>query len=80
MTGRTVTARHGWRAFPAPRQELSLAAGARWCPVHGRAECGKHRHGGVICHGLAVTGTAACRMHLGVRPDSIRGVRPGGAP
>lgn len=36
-----------------------------WCPEHGRLECTHPRHGGRTCHGSAVRGTAACRMHLG---------------
>jgi hypothetical protein len=38
---------------------------ARWCEQHGRLECAKRKHGGGQCHGRAITGTDACRFHVG---------------
>lgn len=44
----------------------------RWCPDHNRAECTRPAHGGRTCHGSAVRGTAACRMHLGKTVEATR--------
>ncbi|GAA2990494.1 hypothetical protein GCM10017559_08140 [Streptosporangium longisporum] len=41
----------------------------RWCPEHGMQECTKKRKGGAVCHGAAITGLDACRMHAGQRLD-----------
>lgn len=41
----------------------------RWCPDHGMQECAKKRKGGAVCHGAAITGLDACRMHAGQRAD-----------
>lgn len=44
--------------------------GARWCEEHGQWECTKPRSKGRgECHGVAITGTDACRMHAGVPLD-----------
>lgn len=41
--------------------------GARWCDDHAMWECTKQRsRGRGECHGPAITGTNACRMHIGV--------------
>lgn len=41
--------------------------GARWCEEHGQWECTKPRSKGRgTCHGVAISGTDACRMHAGV--------------
>ncbi|MFF3443610.1 hypothetical protein [Streptosporangium sp. NPDC002721] len=32
-------------------------------------ECAKKRKGGAVCHGAAITGLDACRMHAGQRAD-----------
>lgn len=41
--------------------------GARWCEEHRQFECRKPRSKGRgECHGVAITGTDACRMHAGV--------------
>jgi hypothetical protein len=47
--------------------------GARWCEEHGQWECVKPRSKGRgTCHGVAVTGTDACRMHAGVSLEVAR--------
>lgn len=47
--------------------------GARWCDEHGQWECTKPRSKGRgTCHGVAITGTDACRMHVGVSLDVAR--------
>ena len=44
--------------------------GARWCTEHERYECTRSRSKGRgVCHGAAIDGTAACRMHAGVRSE-----------
>jgi hypothetical protein len=46
--------------------------GARWCddPKHNRLECAKGRtHGRGLCHGPAIRGTDACKIHGGIRRE-----------
>lgn len=44
--------------------------GARWCEDHNRLECAKQRRKGRgQCHQLAVRGTAACKIHVGMKVD-----------
>lgn len=42
---------------------------ARWCEHHNRLECVKNKHGHVQCHGIAIKGTNACKMHSGVKTE-----------
>ena len=44
----------------------------RWCPEHGKNECAKNRKGGGVCHGAAISGLDACRMHAGQRAEVAR--------
>jgi hypothetical protein len=38
----------------------------RWCEEHGSLECRRRtKRGSDVCHGLAIIGTATCRMHAG---------------
>jgi hypothetical protein len=47
--------------------------GARWCPDHGRLECTKNRSKGRgPCHGAAVRGLDACKIHAGVSTKVAR--------
>lgn len=48
------------------------ASEPRWCPEHNRAECTRLAHGGRTCHGSAVRGSPACRMHLGATVEQTR--------
>jgi hypothetical protein len=41
----------------------------RWCDQHSKQECAKQRKGGGLCHGAAITGLDACRMHAGQRVE-----------
>ena len=44
--------------------------GARWCEEHQRWECTKQRRKGRgPCHNVAIRGTNACRMHIGVKSE-----------
>jgi hypothetical protein len=41
--------------------------GARWCEQHRRLECTRQRHHGRgDCHGSAIRGLDACRLHSGL--------------
>ncbi|MER7131222.1 hypothetical protein [Streptosporangium saharense] len=44
----------------------------RWCLEHGKQECTKRRKRGGVCHGAAITGLDACRMHAGQRAEVAR--------
>lgn len=44
----------------------------RWCDQHSKQECAKRRKGGGVCHGPAISGLDACRMHAGQRADVAR--------
>jgi hypothetical protein len=49
--------------------------GARWCdlPEHNRLECTKsRRQGRGECHGPAIRGTDACKIHAGFKRDVAR--------
>lgn len=49
--------------------------GATWCDEHNRWECTKRvkaSRGGGRCHGPAIIGLDACRMHVGKRADLAR--------
>lgn len=49
-----------------PDIPVALAGGARWCDQHQRAECvSPRKHGRGECHGPAIKGTNACRLHCG---------------
>lgn len=60
-----------------PRTMVTMASkddpnpgGARWCEEHQRWECTKQRRKGRgQCHGAAIPGTNACRLHVGVKID-----------
>jgi hypothetical protein len=46
---------------------MRLDGGARWCEQHQRHECTRQRHHGRgDCHGSAVRGLDACRLHSGL--------------
>lgn len=44
----------------------------RWCAEHSKWECAKRRKGGGLCHGVAISGLDACRMHAGQRAEVAR--------
>lgn len=49
--------------------------GAHWCEEHQRWECTRHvkrSRGGGRCHGWAIAGLDACRMHVGKRVELAR--------
>jgi hypothetical protein len=48
-------------------------AGAAWCDTHGKWECTKKsKRSQQRCHGLAVRGTPACRIHGGQATDVLK--------
>jgi hypothetical protein len=60
-----------------PGQPMRRPGGAIWCdqPKHQRWECVhnvKKTRGGGRCHGPAIGGTDACRMHAGQRAEVAR--------
>ncbi|MEV4179916.1 hypothetical protein AB0J28_00535 [Streptosporangium canum] len=55
-----------------PTRSTDPTRPGRWCPDHGKQECAKNRKGGGICHGAAISGLDACRMHAGQRADVAR--------
>lgn len=44
----------------------------RRCEEHGKTECTKRRKAGGVCHGAAVAGTDACRMHGGQKGEVLK--------
>jgi hypothetical protein len=55
-----------------PTRLLDPTRPGRRCEEHGKTECVKRRKGGGVCHGAAVAGTDACRMHGGQRGDVLK--------
>lgn len=54
-------------AVPERQPPPQVPGGARWCFDHERWECTRSRSKGRgTCHGSAIKGTNACKMHAGV--------------
>lgn len=57
---------------PTQPNDPARPGGATWCQDHQRWECTrnvKQSRGGGRCHGPSITGTDACRMHVGKRTE-----------
>ncbi|WP_188188008.1 hypothetical protein [Nonomuraea sp. SYSU D8015] len=55
-----------------PTRQSDPTRPGRWCDQHKQVECAKSRKGGGVCHGAAISGLDACRMHAGQRADVAR--------
>lgn len=55
-----------------PTRPVDPTRPGRWCEEHGKTECAKRRKGGGVCHGAAIAGTDACRMHGGQRGSVLK--------
>ncbi|WP_436759372.1 hypothetical protein [Streptosporangium sp. V21-05] len=51
------------------RENDPARGGARWCEQHERWECAKRGKTVPVCHGIAIAGIDACRMHAGQRAE-----------
>jgi len=51
------------------RENDPARGGARWCEQHERWECAKRGKTAPVCHGIAIAGIDACRMHAGQRAE-----------
>jgi len=51
------------------RDKDPARGGARWCEQHERWECAKRGKTVPVCHGIAIAGIDACRMHAGQRAE-----------
>lgn len=54
------------------RQPDPTRGGAIWCDQHRQWECAKLRKNGTTCHGAAIMGLDACRMHGGQRREVLK--------
>lgn len=55
-----------------PMRPLDPTRPGRRCEEHGKTECTKKRKGGGVCHGAAIAGTDACRMHGGQKGEVLK--------
>lgn len=57
----------------SPGRKRGASDGAVWCPDHDRRECSKNtRRGKIRCHGIAIAGLDACKIHSGEKIDKAK--------